>query len=262
MRECMYKLSVTEYNISQKAFAKKMTFAVVSDLHSREGSEVGGIITVLKSKKPDLILAPGDIFERLDGTRAQEHPAGHELLRACADIAPTFYSFGNHENGGIRSWNKLKWIRIKSIPKYYDANELKQIADCGVAILDDGFVIQDGIAFGGLSSGLINEGRAPDTAWLDKFCKLDHPKVLLCHHPEYYGRYLSDRNIDLIVSGHAHGGQWRVLGRGVFAPGQGIFPKYTSGVHDGKLVISRGLKPSGTIPRIFNRPELVFITVN
>ena len=64
-----------------------------------------------------------------------------------------------------------------------------------------------------------------------------------------------------MVSGHAHGGQWRIFGRGVFAPGQGLFPKYTSGIHDGRLVISRGLKKSGTIPRIFNSPELVIIDI-
>ena len=86
--------------------------------------------------------------------------------------------------------------------------------------------------------------------------------MLLCHHPEYYKKYLYNKDIDLIVSGHAHGGQWRIFGRGVFAPGQGLFPKYTSGVHDGRLVISKGIKPSGRIPRIFNTPEVVIVEIN
>ncbi len=235
--------------------------AVISDLHSKIGRDIGVTVTHLRAEKPDYILASGDIFERLDGKDVQGMKSGLELLRAASKIAPTFYSIGNHENGGIRSWNKLKWSKIKCIPKYYDSHVIELISDTGVHILDDEFTIINGIAFGGLSSGLINEERKPNTAWLADFCAYGGAKILLCHHPEYYKAYLKNRNIDLIVSGHAHGGQWRIFGRGVFAPGQGIFPRYTSGVHDGRLVISRGLKPSGTIPRIFNTPEVVFIDI-
>lgn len=256
----MYKITACEYSV-KGSFGRELTFALLSDLHSKETTQVREILDALERHKPDYILMPGDIFERLDGSHALAKKAGFELMRASAGIAPTFYSFGNHENGGIRSWNKLKWCTIKSIPKYYDADELRQITECSVTILDDGYTVRDGIAFGGLSSGLINEGRRPDTEWLDDFCREECPKVLLCHHPEYYPEYLREKNIDLIASGHAHGGQWRIFGRGVFAPGQGLFPKYTSGVYDQRLVVSRGLKASGTIPRIFNSPEIVFVKV-
>ena len=258
----MYKIVTTEYGVRIPRLSRSLKIAVVADLHSRESTDVGKIIGALKAEKPNIILMPGDIFERLDGSCSEGNEAGFELMREAGKIAPTFYSVGNHENGGTRSWNKIKWCRIKSIPKYYDPTELARITECGVTALDDGYTVYDGIAFGGLSSGLINEKRAPDVSWLDDFCSLDLPKILLCHHPEYYKKYLRGRDIDLIVSGHAHGGQWRFFGRGVFAPGQGIFPKYTSGTHDGKFVISRGLKPSGKIPRIFNTPEVVFINVN
>jgi predicted MPP superfamily phosphohydrolase len=81
----------------------------------------------------------------------------------------------------------------------------------------------------------------------------------LCHHPEYRDKYLKDRSIDLILSGHAHGGQIRLLGRGLYAPGQGIFPKYTSGIH-ANMIISRGLSnTAGFIPRLFNPREIVYI---
>ena len=73
--------------------------------------------------------------------------------------------------------------------------------------------------------------------------------------------HIKQQDIDLVVSGHAHGGQWRFFGRGVFAPGQGLFPKYTAGVHDDRLVISRGLKKTVMPPRIFNPLEIVVIDI-
>ena len=86
------------------------------------------------------------------------------------------------------------------------------------------------------------------------------PRLLLCHHPEYYPDYIRGTDIELTVSGHAHGGQWSIFGRGVFAPGQGLFPKYTAGVYDGgRLVVSRGVTNTVRIPRFFNPTEIVVI---
>ena len=73
------------------------------------------------------------------------------------------------------------------------------------------------------------------------------------------GVFVSENNLNLVLSGHAHGGHWRLFGRGVYAPGQGLFPKYTAGVVDGVCVISRGLGDHTSIPRLFNEPELVMI---
>jgi predicted MPP superfamily phosphohydrolase len=74
---------------------------------------------------------------------------------------------------------------------------------------------------------------------------------------------LCDRKIDLVLSGHAHGGQWRFLGQGILSPGQGLFPKYTSGVHEGRygrMIISRGLSnPYKAVPRFGNPCELVYV---
>jgi predicted MPP superfamily phosphohydrolase len=162
--------------------------------------------------------------------------------------------------GGVRSWSP-KWRFTYGKQKTYTAENMKKLEATGVCFLDDTYTVIDGIAYGGLGSGLINDDRAPKLDMLSEFFSLDMPKVLLCHHPEYYKKYLIDKDIDLIVSGHAHGGQWRFFGRGVFAPGQGLFPKYTSGVHDGRLVISRGMKKGRRIPRIFNPPEIVKIVV-
>ena len=244
----------TIIHLPQGRFPKKLKFAVVSDLHGQDPTEA---LEMLRVEKPDYILMPGDIFERLDGKENAWHDNALALLRGAAALAPTFYSTGNHEDGGVRSWSPMWRIAIKE--RDYAPSDLSAIAETGSVFLQDGFVLRDGIAFGGLCSGLINEGRTPRLSWLCEFCEIDAPKVLLCHHPEYYKAYLKKTSIDLIVSGHAHGGQWRFFGRGVFAPGQGLFPKYTAGCFDGRLVISTGLKKSGKIPRIFNEPEIVLI---
>lgn len=249
----------TFYKIESRGFDKGYRFAVVADLHA---SIPDGLYDKLRELSPDFILMPGDTFERLDGSQEERNESAYRFIESISEIAPVLISVGNHENGGLASWNAFKWFRIESIPKYYSPQDKKRLSELDARFLDDSFEIVNGVAFGGLSSGLINEGKRPHLDWLEDFTKLECPKVILCHHPEYYEKYLSNLPADLIVSGHAHGGQWRFFGRGVFAPGQGLFPKYTSGLHDGRQIISRGLKRGGRIPRIFNRPEFVIIDVN
>lgn len=100
----------------------------------------------------------------------------------------------------------------------------------------------------------------PDLSWLESMERQDGYKILLSHHPEYYTRHLKNAAVDLILFGHAQGGQWRISGKGIFASGQGLFPRYTSGVHDGKLIISRSLSNTKAVPRLGNDPtEIVYI---
>ena len=97
--------------------------------------------------------------------------------------------------------------------------------------------------------------------FLSRYAELNEPKVLISHHPEYFEKYIKQFPIDIVFSGHAHGGQWSFFGKGVFAPGQGLFPKYTAGVYDGRMVVSRGLKKTKLPPRIFNPCEIVILDV-
>lgn len=250
-------MKLSEYKIKSNKLGGGLTFALVSDLHGGDWREA---LRLVNEISPDFILAPGDIFEPLDDAHKDINECGFEFLTACQSIAPTVFSPGNHEVGGVRSWSP-KWRFTHGKQKTYTEENMKRLEATGVCFLDDAYTTLDGIAFGGLGSGLINDDRVPKLSALDGFFASDAPKVLLCHHPEYYKKYLADKNIDLIVSGHAHGGQWRFFGRGVFAPGQGLFPQYTSGVHDGRLVISRGMKESELIPRIFNPTEVVKIVI-
>ena len=254
-------MKLSEYKIKCEKISGKYKFAVISDLH---GCDPTLAIELLRKSAPDFILAPGDIFETVDssdGKKKKMNERGFLLLREAAKIAPTFYSMGNHEVGGTRSWARGLKFSKKEAAVWSEEN-LSNLQKTGARLLDDSYIFFDGFAFGGLSSGILNGNGEPSLSWIREFEAAGCPKILLCHHPEYYEKYLSRSDVDLVVSGHAHGGQWRFFGRGVFAPGQGIFPKYTSGVYDGRLVVSRGMKKARVIPRFFNPTEVVLITVN
>ena len=212
---------------------------MVADLHS--SSEYENILRLVKGTNPDLIIIPGDLVHCSYSTKI-----GMKFLSGAAHIAPVFYSFGNHE----RFLNDGDF----DIP--------------GVTVLNSKTSEFCGVIFSGLRSGFLGQYETsftvtpePDIDFLDNFEKISTSKVLICHHPEYYDPYISKRNIDLTVSGHAHGGQWSIFGRGVFAPGQGLFPKYTHGFHYDRFIISRGASNTVPIPRFFNPTEIVLIDI-
>lgn len=247
--------------------------ALLSDLHNADGSTV---LPILSRFCPDLIAVTGDLFlgynavEGHDLLRTQHHIL--PLLRGCVQLAPTYVSLGNHE-----------WVISDS--------DLKGMQSTGAVILDNRWVREPstGLVVGGLTSGMLTDFRRfrkkhrdgvpyphetrhtsayllpPSTRWLDEFEQQEGYRILLCHHPEYWclrEPMLIDRRIDLVLAGHAHGGQIRLFGRGLYAPGQGILPAYTGGLHAGPhgyLLISRGLSNTAPppIPRLFNPPEVV-----
>lgn len=254
MQETFYKCSAP------------VRIALLTDLHERPFQPVQDS---LLRHHPDIICIAGDVIH--GSVPADEClVAGRitSVLAACAALAPTFVSIGNHE-----------WM--------FGREDLAAMAETGATVLENRWTEWNGIRIGGLSSATFTSyqqfrqgktGRypkrthlpfiqaetdpnpVPDTAWLDAFCNAPGYKILLCHHPEYYPKYLASKGIDLVLSGHAHGGQIRLFHQGLYAPGQGWFPKLTSGVHDGHLVISRGLSNTGgIIPRLFNPREIVYI---
>lgn len=245
------------YSLKGGKLPSGLRMVLCTDLHAQS---YGDVLDALREISPDYILLAGDILESLDGSCDGINENAFGFLGGAADIAPTFYSMGNHEDGGVHSerqaWKKRHYDGIE---RCYTEENMKKLKDSGVELLLDRYVIRDGIAFGGLSSGLILRDHVPDLDFLEEFSRLKEPKILLCHHPEYYPKYIRPLQIDLTVSGHAHGGQWRFFGRGVYAPGQGLFPKYTSGIYEGRLIVSRGLKRTLIPPRIFNSTEIVII---
>lgn len=227
--------------------------AVCADFHSENRSmPVEAALSLLKEARPDLILFPGDIFSDTGRSSVTEswNRNGLTLLEKASLLAPCFFSPGNHEMG-------------------FSAENRRILEAAGVRTLVSESVRMGAIAVGGLGSGYLlpkaryAEPPVPDTAFPAKFAVEERYHILLCHHPEYWRRYVAGTGIELTVSGHAHGGQWRVFGRGVYAPGQGLFPAYTSGLYragDEILAVSRGMTNSVRfIPRFFNPCEILLL---
>lgn len=243
--------------------------AVLADLHNHPCSH---ILDSLRSRRPQIILIPGDIIygSHPDDDQSPLDTQNYVLpcLSGCAKIAPTFMSLGNHE-----------WM--------LDETDLKRIRSTGVTLLDNSWLQKENLVIGGLTSAYVLDHRrfvaslpapekskarypkrepsakkhrtiTPDTSWLPAFCSTPGYHILLSHHPEYWP-LIAPYPVELCLSAHAHGGQWRIFGRGIWAPGQGFLPRWTSGIHDGRFVISRGLSNTTRIPRIHNEPEIVYI---
>ena len=244
---CSHRLVTTHYNISISPDQKPLTLALVADLH---GCPHQKLVERLRAASPDKILLAGDLME--DDELADKNSSGYAFLRACAEIAPTYYSLGNHETIGAGKKGMLTSVNVLERVR-------ETVSQTGVVLLHNESVLADGIRICGLTSGLTKEENRPNEEALAEFANAPEFRILLCHHPEYYEPYIRNTNIELTVCGHAHGGQWRFFGHGIFAPGQGIFPKYTAGVIDGRCIISRGTGDHTPIPRVANPRELVII---
>ena len=243
-------MRLTNYTVPAPSSDVDLHIAVTSDLHDTRNAP---ILELLRPEQPDLILIPGDLTD----DRGLKNPdsAAYAYLRDCAKIAPTFYSFGNHELGCYHKGKHWTHPTQRQLSKKI----LQQIRSTGAVLLDDEYVCHGALSICGLRSGLDGKRNSPNEKALKQFADLPGIRILLCHHPEYYLPYIKSTGIELTVCGHAHGGQWRIFGRGVYAPGQGIFPKYTAGMPEPGWIISRGLGNHTHIPRIFNPPEVVMI---
>ncbi len=288
----------TDKSAACSDFLAGKRLAVLADLHDRDHRPV---LDILRRDIPDAIMIPGDVVHGYY-PNGNDYVIDKSLnvkaaLEQCSDIAPTYMSVGNHESLFCTTdYDKLRATGVTLLDNEWTELKLRN----GRAHDADAAETAGKVYVGGLTSGhTLNYNKfrdeynrrngaekgsegyerypyrrrpkdlddtPPESAWLDDFEQLDGYKVLMSHHPEYWCMkepMLRGRKIDLVLSGHAHGGQWQFMGRGLFAPGQGLFPQYTSGVHQGRygsLVISRGLSnPYRFLPRIGNPCEVVYV---
>ena len=223
----------------------------VSDLQNKVfGKKQKPLLKKMKESAPDMIVITGDLLDRHEGRTNVDNAM--ELIQEIMGIAPVYFVSGNHEHQS-GEWEEL----------------LEELVAAGVTVLENGksIIEKDGetITLLGLSDKSVNPHY-------DKILHTlmagqeDSFNILLSHRPELFDAYVN-KNLDLVFTGHAHGGQIVIpfLRQGIFAPHQGFFPKYTEGMHekDGTvMVVSRGLGNSSFPFRIFNRPELIEVTLS
>lgn len=245
------RLILRTYTVASPKLTAEVRLAVVTDFHSSDNAD--DVVAMVASCAPDAVLLVGDLFD--DDTQNRPPERTLSLMRQLSAQYPCYYVSGNHE-----AWTG-------EMDALYQQTE-----DAGVTVLrmSSGVLTVRGqrIALCGVPDPyeMVFSG-APDTEEqlrqaLEDVDSADFT-VLLAHRPELLAKY-AQFPFDLVVSGHAHGGQVRIPGvlNGLYAPNQGWFPKLAGGAYtqDGTtLIVSRGLAVRTRLPRIFNRPEVVLV---
>ncbi len=256
---CDNRLSVENYSITTSKISGNIRIIFISDLHNNiYGKQQSELISEIDKANPDIVIFGGDIASK----SLKEQPSNsYYLSKYLARKYPCYYSMGNHEyergdSGYIKKCLTSYGVKVlEGNGEVITLSDNRKIEICGI-FDPDAYFEKDGEYISQLEAV---------TAEADS----DIYRVLISHFPEDINTVLK-ANFDLVLSGHAHGGQIRIpyiLENGLYAPGQGIFPKYTSGefIHGNTIqIVSRGLcrdMPFINIPRVFNRPELSVIDI-
>lgn len=249
-------LRIEHYSLASDKLTEPVRIVFISDLHNcTYGSDQSGIWKKIQAEQPDLVLFGGDMVDQYGGTEY-----ALRLMEMAKEVYPCAYTSGNHE------------VDREDTEEFYD-----KVETLGIPVLHGNYT---DVTVNGQKlriSGFIHEYENPDQ--FESCCQSiddDRYNILLVHQPEQFEAAIAEcakhgTVADLVLSGHAHGGQWRIpkiLEQGLYAPDQGIFPEFTGGqrTYGGAVQItSRGLaKPFRMmlIPRIFNRPELSVVEIS
>lgn len=253
-------LTVTRYEVTDEKIAEEIRMVLLSDFHNQKfGNDNQKLVQMVTEEQPDVILCVGDFVtnDEADILRAKA------LIRQLTEIAPVYFSYGNHEIAHEMN---------------FGTDLYKEFEACGAMALEfdyaDVTVKGQSIRLAGLYGYALpwkyastGEVRENECSFIDEFLDTDAYTLLMCHMPYTWLELdgLEEWDIDLVVSGHAHGGQIRIpfIG-GMYAPDQGWFPEDVAGQFesvDGEatIIVSRGLGSSTLIPRWNNVPEVVSI---
>ena len=249
-------LMVTELTIKNEEIPfgfSGFRIAQISDLHNAEfGKENEKLLSMLKECEPDMILITGDLID----SRRTDIETGISFAKEAVLMAPTYYVTGNHE-ARIEEYEEMI-AGLEKAGVYILDNEAVEVENFGdriaVAGMKDPSFVTDYL-FG-------DSQTVAKNALAEFISDEDIYTVLLSHRPELFETYV-ECGADLVFSGHAHGGQFRIpFVGGIVAPNQGLFPKYDAGVYSKEgtyMIVSRGIGNSILPFRINNRPEIVLV---
>ena len=257
-------IKIAEYNVDLPDFSGNGRIVVISDLHGKEyGKDNYRLLDKISEQKPDAIFVVGDMLD--DSDADNDFAKTTTLLIELSDIAPIYLSLGNQE-------------------KEYSSDIIERftntIAENGVTVLDDTFVDCEingqRLRIGGTMGHAFPFGRtmeefenSDEYVFLKDMEKTDSPTIVLAHMPDTFifnGAHNYWSNIDLVVSGHTHGGVVRLpfLG-GLYSPMQGLFPEYDYGLYmlgdKMEMIITSGLSGYKFIPRFLNLPEICVLNL-
>ena len=238
-------ITVPVYRIFSDKLQSPVRIVLLTDFHSSSyGKNQQVLIDVIGRQKPDVILMAGDIAENV-----RPHRHTEELLGQLAHRYPCYYAVGNHEEWSGECDDIKKMFRSYGVKVMEGDSDIFEVS--GQAVRISG--ADNSLPFTQLSACYENAGDGIFT-------------VFMSHRPDRVELY-SGHGFDLVVCGHAHGGQVRIPGllNGLYAPDQGLFPKYAGGrylLDDGKteMIVSRGLCKN-ILPRVFDPPEVVVIDI-
>lgn len=252
--------TITKITIKNKNIPKAFNgykIVQISDYHNAHllrGHD--RLLFLIKNAKPDIIVITGDFFD----SRRTDIDSSLSFVKELSEISPCYYIAGNHESRKNEIFKELlsefDKLNITVLNNRSISLELNNEALSLIGITDPAFYVDEN-DHNGIKTQ-INQNLKEAIPNNNNF------KILLSHRPEHIDIY-AKHGADLVLSGHAHGGQIRFpFKNGIIAPGQGFFPKYTSGLYIlGKtdMIVSRGIGNSKFPFRINNRPEVVVISL-
>lgn len=233
----MKKPILQEYILTSDKIKRSVSFVLLSDLHATDYGEE--LLVMAKECSPDFAVFVGDM-----GDHGRAETIAKKVYGQFGKEFPCYAVMGNHEISG----------KVAGTLEHF-------CMDHGVKILHGDSYLESGVKICGLDDIFI--GRA---TWENEIKALEQVEkkefsILLSHRPDFHA-YYRESGFDLVLCGHAHGGQIRTkFINGVYAPGQGLFPKYAGGLYQlgkTKMIVGRGLVQN-SLPRWGNPPELVYI---
>ena len=252
-------LELNSYTISSDKLPEAFDgyrIAHVSDLHNTEiGKDNEKLLAMLKDAEPDIIVITGDLID----SRNTDIEIALHFAEEAVKIAPCYYVTGNHEarmSGKIFTDFEANLIEA-GVVCLHDSEVLIEREDARISLVGI-----DDLAFAENNGGGVGSGMDPDR--IDTLSTNDGFTILLSHRPEFFDQYVK-ADVDLVLSGHAHGGQFRLpFVGGLVAPNQGLFPKYDAGLYTEEnthMIVSKGIGNSIFPFRFNNRPEIILIEI-
>lgn len=239
----------TSYYDLDIGLGHEMTIVQVSDLHAKVfGRSPEELLDRIGECDPDIIVVTGDAVDGI-------HPSfkkAEQFFEGAVEIAPVYYISGNHE----------AMLSESARDDFYE-----HIENMGVILADDQVFEFDGLTIAAIGDDTLTRAGTPDRFGLfDRFNDED-PVLLLAHEPGFTELY-TWLGADLVLTGHIHGGQIIIPGKGgLISPDVEFFPEYYDGLYElggecnTRMIVSRGIGNSVLPLRINNYPELVVVTV-